>query len=78
VIATLSEDSIEQTGQKIPIAVEFTESKQTPEEMAMRITRDAFAVARPIWRVSGSAHDTLDCHDHLLAEGVALVAPYNA
>ena len=41
--------TIVSTGQKIPIAAEFTESKQAPEETAMRVTRDALAVKQPIW-----------------------------
>jgi len=36
--------TIVSTGQKIPIAAEFTESKQAPEETAMRVTCDALAV----------------------------------
>jgi hypothetical protein len=40
--------TIVSTGQRIPIAAEFTESKQTPEETAMRVTRDALAVATPL------------------------------
>ena len=70
--------TIVSTGQKIPIAAEFTESKQAPEETAMRVTRDALAVAQPIWMVGDSAYDTLDWHDHLLAAGGVPVAPYNA
>ena len=70
--------TIVSTGQKIPIAAEFTESKQAPEETAMRVTCDALAVAQPIWMVGDSAYDTLDWHDHLLAAGVVPVAPYNA
>ncbi|GGJ13479.1 hypothetical protein GCM10008995_24190 [Halobellus salinus] len=70
--------TIVSTGQKIPIAAEFTESKQAPEETAMHVTRDALAVAKPIWMVGDSAYDTLDWHDHLLAAGVVPVAPYNA
>jgi hypothetical protein len=52
--------TIVSTGQKIPIAVEFTESKQAPEETAVRVTRDTLAVATPIWMVGDSAYDTLD------------------
>ena len=52
--------TIVSTGQKIPIAAEFTESKQAPEETAMRVTRDALAVDKPIWMVGDSAYDTLD------------------
>ena len=70
--------TIVSTGPKIPIAAEFTESKQAPEETAMRVTRDALAVTKPIWMVGDSAYDTLDWHDHLLAAGVVPVAPYNA
>ena len=44
----------------------------------MRVTRDALAVAKPIWMVGDSAYDTLDWHDLLLAAGVVSVAPYNA
>ncbi len=55
--------TIVSTGQKIPIAAEFTESKQAPEETVMRVTRDAFAVKQPIWMVGDSAYDTPDWHD---------------
>jgi len=70
--------TIVSTGSKIPIAAEFTESKQAPEETAMRVTCDALAVEQPIWMVGDSAYDTLDWHDHLLTGGVVPVAPYNA
>ena len=70
--------TIVSTGQKIPIAAEFTESKQAPEETAMRVTSDALAIEKPIWMVGDSAYDTLDWHDHLLTAGVVPVAPYNA
>ncbi|GAA0512485.1 Transposase DDE domain-containing protein [Halorubrum aquaticum] len=70
--------TIVSTGQKVPIAAEFTESKQAPEKTAMRVTRDALAVKQPMWMVGDSAYDTLDWHDHLLAAGVVPVAPYNA
>ena len=69
--------TIVSTGAKIPIAAEFTESKQASEETAMRVTRDALAVAHPIWMVGDSAYDTLDWHDFLLTAGVVPVAPYN-
>ena len=69
--------TIVSTGSKIPIAAEFTESKQAPEETAMRVTRDALAVGTPIWMLGDSAYDTPDWHDHLLAAGVVPVAPYN-
>ena len=70
--------AIVSTWRNIPIAAEFTESKQASEETAMRVTRDALAVAKPIWMVGDSAYDTLDWHDHLLAAGGVPVAPYNA
>jgi hypothetical protein len=70
--------TIVSTSSKIPIAAEFTESKRAPEETAMRVTRDALAVAQPIWMVGDSAYDTLDWHDHLLSAGVVPVVPYNA
>jgi len=41
--------TIVSTGQEIPIAAEFTESKQAAEETAMCVTRDALAVAKPRW-----------------------------
>jgi len=44
---------------KIPIAAEFTESKQALEETAMRVTCDALAVEKPIWMLGDSAYDTL-------------------
>ena len=65
------------TGSKIPIAAEFTESKQASEETAMRVTSDALAVAKPLWMIGDSAYDTLDWHDYLLAFGIVPVAPYN-
>ncbi|SEL76041.1 transposase [Haloferax larsenii] len=69
--------TIVSTGAKIPIAAEFTPAKQAAEETAMRVTRDALAVAQPIWMLGDSAYDTLDWHDYLLAAGVVPVAPYN-
>ncbi len=69
--------TIVSTGAKIPIAAEFTESKQAAEETAMRVTRDALAVAQPIWMLGDSAYDTLDWHDLLLTAGVVPIAPYN-
>ena len=48
------------TGAKIPIAVEFTKSKKGLEETAMHVTRDALAVAQPIYMFGDSAYDTLD------------------
>ena len=65
------------TGAKIPIAAESTQSKQTSQETAMRVTRDALAVKQPMWMLSDSAYDILDWHDHLLSTGVVPVAPYN-
>lgn len=69
--------TIVSTGAKIPIAVEFTQSKQAAEETALRVTRDALAVKHPIWMIGDSAYDTLDWHDHLLETGVVPIAPYN-
>ena len=43
----------------------------------MRVTRDALAVAQPIWMIGDSAYDTLDWHDSLLTAGVVPIAPYN-
>jgi len=72
--------TIVSTGQKIQIAAKFTESKQEPEETAMRVTRDALAVETPIWMgmVGDSAYDTLDWHDSCSQQVVVPVAPYNA
>jgi len=47
--------TIVSTGQKIPIAAEFTESKQALDETAMRVTCDALAVEKPIWMTGDSA-----------------------
>lgn len=69
--------TIVSTGSKIPIAAEFTVSKQAPEETAMRVTRDALAVDQPVWMIGDSAYDTLDWHDYLLTAGVVPIAPYN-
>jgi hypothetical protein len=65
------------TGAKIPIAAEFTQSKQASQETAMRVTRDALAVKQPMWMLGDSAYDILDWHDHLLSTGVVPVVPYN-
>ena len=65
------------TGAKIPIAAEFTQSKQASQETAMRVTRDALAVKQPMWMLGDSAYDILDWHDHLLSTGVVPVAPNN-
>jgi len=70
--------TIVSTGSKIPIAVEFTESKQAPDETAMRVTRDALTVEPPIWMLGDSAYDTLDWHDYLPGAGVVPIAPCNA
>jgi hypothetical protein len=59
--------TIVSTGQKIPIAAEFTHSKQAPEETAMRVTSDALAVAKPMLVVGDSAYDTLS------VRGIAVV-----
>ena len=69
--------TIVSTGAKIPIAAEFTQTKQAGQETAMRVTRDALAVDTPIWMLGNSAYDILDWHDHLLAAGVVPIAPYN-
>jgi hypothetical protein len=69
--------TIVSTGPKIPIAAEFTQSKQATKETAMRVTRDALAVEQPMWMLGDSAYDVLEWHDHLLAAGVVPIAPYN-
>jgi hypothetical protein len=69
--------TIVSTGAKIPIAAEFTQSKQAAEATAMRVTRDALAVKHPIWMIGDSAYDTLDWHDYLLVRGIVPIAPYN-
>ena len=43
----------------------------------MRVIRDALAVETPRWLVGDSEFDMLDWHDHLLAQSVVPVAPYN-
>ena len=43
----------------------------------MRITRDALAVAQPIWMIGDSAYDKLDWHDSCGQQGVVPIAPYN-
>ena len=63
---------------KIPIGAEFTQSKQASEGTATHITRDALAVATPIWLVGDSIYSTLGWHDHLSATKVMTVASYNA
>jgi len=55
---------------KIPIAAEFTESKQALEEMAMRVTCDALAVEKPIWMLE-TAPTNAGWHDHAGRRGRA-------
>jgi len=71
--------TIVSAGPKLPIAAEFTESKQADAETAMRVTRDALAVEEhtPRWMVGDSAYDVLEWHDALVEAGVVPVAPYN-
>mgnify|MGYP000082527056 FL=1 len=69
--------TIVSNGEKIPIAADFTQAKQADQETAMRVTCDALVVDTPIWVLGDSVYDLLDWHDHLLAAGVVLVAPYN-
>jgi hypothetical protein len=66
------------TVEKIPLATEFTEGKQALEETAMRVTRDALAVATPVWMLEDSVYDTLDWHDPCGQQVVVPVAPCNA
>jgi len=70
--------TIVSTGQKIPIAAEFTESKQAPERRrrcASRVTPRRRETDLDAWR-QRLRH--AGWHDHLLAAGVVPVAPYNA
>jgi Transposase DDE domain. len=69
--------TIVSAGAKIPVAAEFTQAKQTNQETATRVTRDALTVETPIWALGDGAYDILDWHDHLLAAGIVPVAPYN-
>jgi len=62
---------------RIPIAAEFTESKQASEKTAIRVIRDAPAVETQIWMLRDSVYDTLDWYDHPLSAGVVAIAPYN-
>jgi hypothetical protein len=52
--------TIVSTGQKIPIAAEFTQPKQASKGTAMRATRDALAVEQPVWMLVDSAYDVLE------------------
>ena len=61
----------------IPVAAAFTPAKKVDQETAMRVTRDALAVETPRWIVGDLEFDMLDWHDHLLAQSVVPVAPYN-
>ena len=65
------------TEHNIPVAATFTDGKQVDEETAMRVTRDALAIKKPIWLIGDSAFDILNWHDFLLAQNVVPVAPYN-
>jgi len=69
--------TIVSTGSKVPIAAEFTQAKQADKETAMRVTRDALAVATPIWMLGDRAYDILDWHDPCGQQVVVPVVPYN-
>jgi len=47
--------TIVSTGQKIPIAAEFTGEQASARGDAMRVTCDALAVEKPIWMLGDSA-----------------------
>ncbi|MFC7251913.1 transposase [Halomicroarcula sp. GCM10025324] len=61
----------------IPVAAAFTPAKKVDQETAMRVTRDALAVETPRWMIGDSEFDMLEWHDHLLAQAVVPIAPYN-
>jgi len=61
----------------IPVAAAFTPAKKVDQETAVRVTRDALAVETPRWMVGDSEFDMLEWHDHLLAQAVVPIAPYN-
>ncbi len=61
----------------IPVAAAFTPSKKVGQETAMRVTHDALAVESPRWMIGDSEFDMLEWHDHLLAQAVVPIAPYN-
>jgi hypothetical protein len=65
------------TGPKLPIAAGFAQQKQTDEETAKRVTRDALVVEKPIWMLGDGGFDMLGWHDDLVEEAVVPVAPYN-
>jgi hypothetical protein len=65
------------TAKNVPVAAAFTDGKQVDEETAMRVTRDALAVEKPLWMIGDSAFDILNWHDMLLEENVVPVTPYN-
>ncbi len=56
--------TIVSTGAKIPIAVEFTQTKQANQETA-------------IWMLGDSAYDILEWHDSCSQQVVVPIAPYN-
>ena len=64
-------------GNNIPVAAAFTPAKKVDQETAMRVTRDALAVESPRWMIGDSEFDMLEWHDHLLAQAVVPIAPYN-
>ena len=61
----------------IPVAAAFTPAKKVDQETAMRVTHDALAVESPRWMIGDSEFDMLEWHDHLLAQAVVPIAPYN-
>ena len=61
----------------IPVAAAFTPAKKVNQETTMRITRDALPVETPRWMIGDSEFNMLEWHDHLLAQAVVPIAPYN-
>lgn len=61
----------------IPVVAAFTPAKKVDQETVMGLTREALTVETPRWMIGDSEFDMLEWHDHLLAQEIVPIAPYN-
>ncbi|MFB6284273.1 MAG: transposase [Halobacteria archaeon] len=65
------------SGDKIPVAAAFTDSKKTSEETALEVAGKALDIKDPVAVVGDSEFDMIKFHDTLISRGVVPVATYN-
>ncbi|MFB6283576.1 MAG: transposase [Halobacteria archaeon] len=65
------------SGDKIPVAASFRDSKKTSEETALEVAGKALDIKDPVAVVGDSEFDMIEFHDNLISRGVVPVADYN-